>query len=55
MPALDHESSVRLRLLNFPLIVGVVYIHAYGTTIDFAGKTLGHRAARAISPISSGF
>lgn len=41
MPALDSESSTRLRLLNFPLIVGVVYIHAYGTTIDFAGKTLG--------------
>lgn len=41
MPALDFESSVRLRLLNFPLIIGVVYIHAYGTTISFAGRTLG--------------
>jgi len=41
MPALDYESSIRLRLLNFPLIIGVVYIHAYGTTISFAGRTLG--------------
>ncbi len=41
MTPLDHEASVRLRLLNFPLIVGVVYIHAYGTTISFAGRTLG--------------
>ncbi|HBG18662.1 MAG TPA: hypothetical protein DDY32_05145 [Desulfobulbaceae bacterium] len=41
MPALDYESSVRLRLLNFPLIIGVVYIHAYGTSISFAGRTLG--------------
>lgn len=41
MPAIDHESSIRLRLLNFPLIVGVVYIHAYTSTIRFAGSTLG--------------
>ncbi|EKD33760.1 MAG: hypothetical protein ACD_75C02603G0003 [uncultured bacterium] len=41
MPAIDHESSIRLRLLNFPLIVGVVYIHAFTTTILFAGTTLG--------------
>lgn len=41
MPAIATESSLRLRLLNFPLIVGVVYIHAYGSTIDHAGKTFG--------------
>jgi surface polysaccharide O-acyltransferase-like enzyme len=41
MPTIDHESSIRLRLLNFPLIVGVVYIHAYTTTIRFSGSTLG--------------
>lgn len=49
MPALDNESSVRLRLLNFPLIVGVVYIHAYGTTIDFAGRTLGTEQLDSLS------
>lgn len=27
---LDHESSSRLTLLRFPLIVGVVFVHAYG-------------------------
>ena len=41
MPVIDHESSTRLRLLNFPLIIGVVYIHAFNTTISFAGRTLG--------------
>lgn len=41
MPALDHEASLRLRLLNFPLIVGVVYIHGYSATISFADQTLG--------------
>lgn len=41
MPAIDNESSIRLRLLNFPLIVGVAYIHAFPTVISFAGGTLG--------------
>jgi surface polysaccharide O-acyltransferase-like enzyme len=41
MPAISTESSIRLRLLNFPLIIGVVYIHAYSTTIDLAGVSLG--------------
>ena len=29
---LDQEQSLRLTLLRFPLIVGVVFIHAYSTT-----------------------
>lgn len=41
MPALTNESSIRLRLLNFPLIIGVVYIHAYSATIEHAGVSLG--------------
>ena len=41
MSAISNESSIRLRLLNFPLIIGVVYIHAYSTTIDLAGVSLG--------------
>ncbi len=37
----DSESSLRLRLLRFPLIVGVVFIHAYGTTVDMASGRIG--------------
>lgn len=44
MPAIDPESSTRLRLLNFPLIVGVAYIHAFPTVIGFGNESLGtHR------------
>jgi surface polysaccharide O-acyltransferase-like enzyme len=38
---IDPESSLRLKLLRFPPIVGVIYIHAYGTTIPYANGTLG--------------
>ncbi len=41
MSAITIESSTRLRLLNFPLIIGVIYIHAYSATIDHAGASLG--------------
>ncbi len=49
MPAIATESSIRLRLLNFPLIVGVVYIHAYGSTIDHAGTTFGPEQLGALT------
>jgi len=35
--ALDPEVSRRLGLLRFPLIVGVVFIHAYETTVWLSG------------------
>lgn len=38
---IDQQSSQRLNLLRFPAIVGVVYIHAYGTTVISAGTTFG--------------
>ncbi|WP_310600530.1 acyltransferase [Desulfobulbus sp.] len=38
---LDSESSLRLKLLRFPPIVGVIYIHAYNTAIGYAGGVLG--------------
>jgi peptidoglycan/LPS O-acetylase OafA/YrhL len=41
MPAITTEESLRLRILNFPLILGVVYIHAYSANIDHAGVSLG--------------
>lgn len=40
MPAITTEASLRLRLLNFPLIIGVVYIHAYSASINHAGEIL---------------
>jgi len=38
---LDRESSLRLNLLRFPLIVGVVFIHAYSSKAGFAGGEIG--------------
>ncbi len=38
---LDKESSLRLKLLRFPPIIGVLYIHAYGTVIPYTGGTMG--------------
>ena len=38
---LNNEDSLRLQLLRFPLIVGVVFIHAYGATLVFANKVIG--------------
>jgi surface polysaccharide O-acyltransferase-like enzyme len=32
---------MRLKLLRFPPIIGVIYIHAYSTTIQYAGRTIG--------------
>ena len=41
MNNLNSESSLRLSLLRFPLIVGVVFIHAYETTVGFASGIVG--------------
>jgi len=38
---LDRESSERLALIRFPLIVGVVFAHIYGSTVDFADGAIG--------------
>ena len=38
---LDREVSLRLKLLRFPPIIGVIYIHAYNTAIGYAGGVLG--------------
>ncbi|MCL1980437.1 MAG: acyltransferase [Proteobacteria bacterium] len=38
---LDSESSLRLKLLRFPPIIGVIYIHGYNTAIGYAGGILG--------------
>lgn len=35
---LDNDSSVRLNLVRFPLIVGVVFIHANVATVLLANK-----------------
>ncbi len=46
---IDPESSRRLKLLRFPPIVGILYIHAYGTTISFADATLGRADTNALT------
>lgn len=38
---LDREISLRLSLLRFPLIVGVVFVHAYSNTMGFADGQIG--------------
>jgi surface polysaccharide O-acyltransferase-like enzyme len=46
---IDSASSQRLKLLRFPPIVGVLYIHAFGTTISFADATLGKSDTNALT------
>jgi len=38
---LDINSSERLQLLRFPLIVGIVFIHAYSTTVGLSVGEIG--------------
>lgn len=38
---LDTTSSERLNILRFPLIVGVVFIHAYGSLVSFNETSSG--------------
>ncbi len=38
---LNSESSLRLNLLRFPLIFGVVFIHASATKVGFSGGQVG--------------
>lgn len=36
---LSNEHSLRIDLLRFPMIVGVVFIHSYSSTVSFADVT----------------
>lgn len=38
---LDKTSSFRLRLLRFPLIVGIVFVHSHGSTVTIGGAKVG--------------
>jgi surface polysaccharide O-acyltransferase-like enzyme len=38
---LDRETSLRLNLLRFPLIIGVVFIHSYNSTVGLSGGDVG--------------
>lgn len=38
---IDKVSSERLSVLRFPLIIGVVFIHAYGTEVGFSNGVVG--------------
>ena len=46
---LDDESSLRLKLLRFPPIIGVVYIHAYFTAISSNAGVIGTEDLNAIT------
>ena len=46
---LDDESSLRLKLLRFPPIIGVVYIHAYYTVINTNAGTFGTDKLNAVT------
>jgi surface polysaccharide O-acyltransferase-like enzyme len=37
---MDKELSRRLNILRFPLIVGIVFIHNYGTSVGLAGEQI---------------
>ncbi len=38
---IDNMSSERLSVLRFPLIIGVVFIHAYGTEVGLSNGAIG--------------
>lgn len=38
---IDQELSERVGVLRFPLIVGVVFVHAYGAEVGFASRSVG--------------
>lgn len=43
MNTISSETSLRLNLIRFPLIVGVIFIHTYSTTVGFnnGASTIG--------------
>lgn len=43
----NHEVSTRIDILRFPLIVGVVFIHNYGTSVQVAHGYIGVTHASA--------
>ena len=38
---LDKSSSERLDIIRFPLIVGVIFIHAYGSSVNLKNSNTG--------------
>jgi len=46
---LDPASARRLKLLRFPLIVGVVFSHTFGSSIGMAANPLGNRQAHPVA------
>jgi len=46
---IDKDSSERLSVLRFPLIVGVVFIHAYGTNVGLSGGVVGFESQSFLS------
>lgn len=46
---IDKDSSLRLKLLRFPPIIGVIYVHAYGKTTSFGSETVGREDVNALT------
>ena len=49
---LDPASSERLALLRFPLILGVVFIHAYGSVVAFDNGATAVGAAQSAPAVT---
>lgn len=49
MPMLDEETSTRLSILRFPLIVGVVFIHNSDLAVRFSSGSLGGTGAGGVA------
>lgn len=52
---LNKEESQRLNILRFPLIVGVVFIHAYGSNVGFSGGSIGLTETNAVTDFVRNF
>lgn len=52
---IDDKQSLRLSLLKFPLIVGIVFIHAHASTAVFAGNEIGVAQAGGVAEFIRNF
>ena len=52
--SISKSSSERLNVLRFPLIVGVVFIHAYGASIGLTNGVTGVENLRILDQLLVG-
>ncbi|OGT90785.1 MAG: hypothetical protein A2514_04190 [Gammaproteobacteria bacterium RIFOXYD12_FULL_61_37] len=46
---IDNDTSLRLKLLRFAPIIGVIYVHAYGKTTSYGSETIGRADVNALT------